>query len=86
MMFWYDHDLSAWGWVGMTLGMILSWGLVITALVWVVRGFGRADADRRPEAPTPERILAERFARGEIDETEYRGRLSTLQGRESVGR
>lgn len=86
MMFWHDHDLSAWGWVGMTFGMIVFWALVIAALVWVVRGFGRADADRRPEAPTPEQILAERFARGEIDKTEYQERLSTLQDPEPVGR
>ena len=28
--------------------------------------------------PTPEELLAERFARGEIDEQEYRTRLDTL--------
>lgn len=28
----------------------------------------------------PEQILAERFARGEIDEGEYRGRLAVLRG------
>jgi putative membrane protein len=30
--------------------------------------------------PTPDQILAERFARGEIDEAEYRQRLATLRG------
>jgi putative membrane protein len=30
--------------------------------------------------PTPEQLLAERFARGEIDEDEYRRRLDTLRG------
>jgi len=27
---------------------------------------------------TPEQVLAQRFARGEIDETEYTGRLAAL--------
>ena len=30
--------------------------------------------------PAPERLLAERFARGEIDEEEYRRRLAVLRG------
>ncbi|MFI0716705.1 SHOCT domain-containing protein [Streptomyces inhibens] len=30
--------------------------------------------------PTPEQILAERYARGEIDEEEYQRRLATLRG------
>ncbi|MFJ9719273.1 SHOCT domain-containing protein [Streptomyces sp. NPDC101213] len=33
---------------------------------------------RPPAAPTPEGILRERLARGEIDEEEYRRRLSAL--------
>lgn len=24
MMFWYDHDMSGWGYGGMVIGMILS--------------------------------------------------------------
>ncbi|MBO0775131.1 MAG: SHOCT domain-containing protein [Actinobacteria bacterium] len=33
-----------------------------------------------PGMPHAEQILAERFARGEIDEQEYRSRLATLRG------
>lgn len=33
-----------------------------------------------PGMQHPEQILAERFARGEIDEQEYRSRLATLRG------
>jgi putative membrane protein len=32
-----------------------------------------------PRAPDPERLLAERFARGELDEDEYRRRLAVLR-------
>lgn len=80
-MFPYDHDLSAWGWVGMTLGMVAFWVLVIGAVVWLVRGLGRGI--ERPDAPSsadPRQVLAERFARGEIDEAEYHDRLAVLSG------
>lgn len=81
MMFWYDHNLSAWGWVGMVLTMIAFWGLVVAAVVWLLRGTG--NDDRRPTRPQdrgPEQLLAERFARGEIDAAEYRDRLAALRG------
>lgn len=30
MMFWYDHDVSGWGWFGMSVGMVLFWALITT--------------------------------------------------------
>jgi putative membrane protein len=36
-----------------------------------------------PGPPSPEQILAERFARGEIDEQEFRARLGTLRSQAS---
>ncbi|QJS13807.1 hypothetical protein HKX69_33485 [Streptomyces argyrophyllae] len=45
----------------------------------LTRPGGSSDhADTRPLDPTPEQILAERFARGEIDEDEYHRRLTVL--------
>ncbi|SEP23912.1 SHOCT domain-containing protein [Trujillonella endophytica] len=81
MMFWYDHDPGAWGWVGMTVGMLLFWGLLISAVVLLVRAIGPG-GPTTPTPPTsdPERLLAERFARGEIDEPEFQDRLATLRG------
>ncbi|MFJ9695945.1 SHOCT domain-containing protein [Kitasatospora sp. NPDC101183] len=38
-----------------------------------------------PHGPTPEQLLAERFARGEIDEEEYRRRLATLRSANGPG-
>jgi putative membrane protein len=78
-MFWYDHDLTAWGWVGMALGMIAFWALLIAVGLWLVRSSGRDDraAGQRPD---PQQLLAERFARGEIEEVEYHDRLATLRG------
>ncbi|MDP9868791.1 MULTISPECIES: SHOCT domain-containing protein [Streptosporangium] len=79
MMPWYDHDLSGWGWGAMSVGMILFWALVIAAVVALVRALNRPQGSiRTPAGPTPERLLAERFARGEIDEEDYRRRLAAL--------
>ena len=79
MMFWYDHDVSGWGWFGMSVGMVLFWALIITALVLGFRAVNRPhEHTRTTAAPTPQQILGERLARGEIDEEEYRRRLNAL--------
>jgi putative membrane protein len=81
MMFWYDHDVSGWGWFTMSASMILFWVLIITAAVLLFRALGRTtEHTRTPAVPSAERLLAERFARGEVDEEEYRRRLATLHG------
>lgn len=77
-MFWTDHDLTGWGWLVMTVGMAVFWGLLITLAVLLVRGMSRPRGESDEFRPSPERLLAERFARGEIDEQEYRGRLAAL--------
>ena len=87
MMYWYGSGMSGWGYALMTVSMILFWGAVIFGIVMLVRHFGRngqPPAEPRPpqslESPqSPERLLAERFARDEIDEEEYRQRLAVLQ-------
>lgn len=76
MMFWYDHGMSGWGYGLMAAGTVLFWGLVIVGVILLIRYVIR---EQRRD-PTPEQILAERYARGEIDETEYRNRLTTLRG------
>ncbi|MEU5716979.1 SHOCT domain-containing protein [Streptomyces sp. NPDC020403] len=80
MMFWYAHGMNGWAWFGMSVGMVLFWALIITALVLVLRTANQPhEHTHTPAAPTPQQILDERFARGEIDEEEYRRRLSTLR-------
>lgn len=80
----YDHSVGGWGWIWMLVSMLVFWGLLIGAIVLVVRSLAHA----RPTSPTPgsptasaEQVLAERFARGDIDSDEYRQRLQTLRGR-----
>jgi putative membrane protein len=86
MMFWTDHALSGWGWLAMSVSMILFWGLLITLAVLLVRAVGQPTElpDRHPRL-TPQQVLAERFARGEIDDDEYHRRLATLQLSDTVG-
>ena len=85
MFFWYDHDVSGWGWFGMSLGMVLFWALIITVFVLLFRSLSRGTSeDGGTTTPpsssrTPEQLLADRFARGEIDEEEYRRRLQVLR-------
>ncbi|MFJ4205702.1 SHOCT domain-containing protein [Streptomyces sviceus] len=79
MMFWYDHDVSGWGWFAMSAGMIIFWALIIMAAVLLFRTLNRpGEHTPTPAAPTPEDILRERLARGEIDEDDYRSRLNAL--------
>lgn len=81
MMLWHSHDLSAWGWAGMTLGMVAFWALLVAAVVWLVRGLDRRRVGSpSAQRPGPEQVLAERFAHGEIDEQEFHDRLAALRG------
>ncbi|MFF2779547.1 SHOCT domain-containing protein [Streptomyces sp. NPDC058052] len=85
MMFWYGDGMNGWGWFAMSAGMILFWGLLITAVVLIFRTLDRSTERpvRRGGTKESERILGERLARGEIDEEEYRRRLSALRSGES---
>ncbi|WP_236243819.1 SHOCT domain-containing protein [Streptomyces sp. CC210A] len=87
-MYWHDdHDMSGWGWFAMSVGMVLFWVLIVFVAVLLFRALDRSSRERQasPAAPPPagaapaEGILAERFARGEIDDEEYRRRLSVLR-------
>src|SRR3712207_3926736 len=82
VMGWYDwNHMSGWGGAATTLGSLLSLaliGLVAWLVVRAVRrpGDGSSWAAPTVEQDTAERLLADRFARGEIDEDEYRRRLA----------
>jgi putative membrane protein len=83
MMWWYAGNGAWpwWGWVGF-LFMIVFWGLLIWAAVALFRYLAAPERERAVphRAQTAEEILAERFARGEIDADEYQHRLEALQG------
>jgi putative membrane protein len=79
-MFWYGNGMSGWGYALMTVGLLLFWGLVILGVVALVRYLTRPARVTGPvePRPTPEQILAERLALGEIAESEYESRLAAL--------
>ena len=80
------HMDDGWG-IAMMLGMVGFWVLLIAAIVlgtvWAIR------TARTPAAGSvdgvamrsPEQILAERLARGDIDPEEYQTRLAALAAR-----
>jgi putative membrane protein len=86
MMDWYDGGMSGWGWFGMSIGMLLFTALLVFGGVLLFRSLDRSGSHPAPPAPptaadrpSAEQVLADRFARGEIDDQEYRERLAALR-------
>lgn len=71
-MMW-GYDGFGIGGVGMGIGMLLFWGLIIAAIVMLFRGFGTRPGGGEPRLSekTALDILRERYARGEIDKSEF---------------
>ena len=81
MMYW-DGNMGVWGYILMGVSFVLFWGVIVTAIDLLARFVGAGN--RRYESAAPgegvaENLLAERFARGEIDENEYTARLTALR-------
>ncbi len=86
---WNDHmDNGTWWWIP----MMIMWIVIVGGLVWLgvvfLRRLGHgpyplSPVGAAPPAPpayrqTPQEILAERLARGEIEPDDYRRRLDAL--------
>ena len=83
-MMWGYGTGWGWGaWLTMGIGMILFWGLVIGGGIVLTRYLAgtrhQHASSGGPGRTEPEQILAERFARGDIDEDEYRRRRELLR-------
>jgi len=86
MMWGYDWGWGAW--LAMSVMMLLVWGLIIAGIVALVRylggtrqgghGHGGQTSNGSGQA-SAEELLAERFARGEIDAEEYTSRRELLR-------
>jgi putative membrane protein len=85
MMWWYGPGMNGWGVALMTIGTVLFWALIIFGLIAVARILRTTGDHPSQVRPTPEALLAERFARGEINEQEYRQSLDTLRGISALG-
>lgn len=79
-MMYYGNGMGGWGLVLMTVSSVLFWALVIAGIVALVRYTGREARHSEPvrHGPAPQQTLAERFARGDIDEEEYQRRREIL--------
>ena len=63
--------------------MVGFWALIVAGIIIVGRTLSRSRGDGsggQRKDPDALEILQERFARGEIDEDEYRRRRATLTG------
>jgi putative membrane protein len=72
-------DWASWGWPFGFLFPILFWGLIVAAIVMIVR------ASTNSRMPPPRRarsldVLAERYARGEIERDEFLRKASDIAG------
>jgi putative membrane protein len=71
----------------MGLFWLLLIGGGISLVVWAISGQQRSGSGTRQTVDdTALSTLRERFARGDIDETEYRERRRTLEGEQSAPR
>jgi putative membrane protein len=81
MMGWHGDHMGGGGWALMSLGMVVVAVALVLGAVALVRLVG--GPTRPPATPvlhaTPEQLLAERFARGEIDEADYTARRTVLR-------
>lgn len=76
-MHWWSNDASSWwNWTLMIIGMVAFWAFIWWAVVAI---FSSSDGTVVDSRRTPEQILAERFAAGEIDIEEFNTRLDALR-------
>lgn len=78
MMYW-SGEWSWVAWLGMTALMILFWG----GVAWVVLAVVRGSTSSPPRSP--EQVLDERLASGEITVEEYESRRRALRDSRESG-
>lgn len=77
----WDGVWGVAGWLGMSLMMLVFWSFPIALVVLLIRSssrFGQVES-RTPPQPGADQVLAERYARGEIDEDEFTRRRDVLR-------
>ncbi len=76
-----DGGVGWGGWLAMVAMMVVFWGAIAWVIVTLIRHLSSGSPRPLGGAPSgPLQILDERFARGEIDDEEYRRRRAVLRG------
>lgn len=88
MMWYYGWDWFFGGGVFMLLFMALFWALIIAGVVWFIRYIANSAPDGGMHASTHSNssgqasaldILKERYAKGEIDKSEFEAKKKDIQ-------
>jgi putative membrane protein len=84
---YHNGNWSGGDWFAMGSMMLLFWAAVIALVVWAVRSVRseRQHPEGESKTPSPDDILAERFARGEIQEDEFARRRELLHNTSGSG-
>lgn len=88
MLGYHDGSWSGADWLAMSGIMVLFWTVFTALVVWAVhaiRSGGRPPDNKRSNGAGPDDILAERYARGEIEEEEFRRRRELLHNTSGSG-
>lgn len=75
----WGHHMDGWGWGGALFGWLVM-VLVALAIVWLLWSAVVRLGERRRERPSPQDVLDDRYARGEITRDEYLQRRADLSG------
>jgi len=74
-MMWNGYGPGGWGMAMMLVSNLLFWALLLGGGYLLYK----AVSQKGSTASSAEDILAQRYARGEIGDDEYRSRLATLR-------
>ena len=82
-MIWYGDHMNGWGYGLMGVSMVLFWAALIVGGIALFRSLNPPSSSRNELAHRPpEEVLAERYARGDINDEEFRRRQEALRGRD----
>jgi putative membrane protein len=72
--------MGGWGWIFMSLSTLVFLALIALVVWLAVRTTSGSPSQQHSSTHAAKQVLAERYARGEIDEQEYQQRLRILDG------
>ena len=78
-MMYYGPGMGGWTMALMIFGNVLFWTVLILGAVMIARSLRRGSRGHSGSTEaSPQQLLAERFARGEITEDDYRQAMRVL--------